>query len=233
MVDSPPTKTPSTPHVFTLVVLAIVAFGIYAGSRQQVIHRVHRILLTRLVEERPFVDDRQSRGEVAGRVIYILGGSHDSLLRKFTVASSLYRSGVACKILIMTDPSLTEYSPVLDRNLTNDEWAVMTLASVGVAKKDIDLVSIPSGYFGTLTEARGILSVAAMRKYRDLILVTSSYHTKRTLSAFSRSNIGHPIDLFIYGADEETGLGILLIESVKLIVYENLLLPAAGAAPMY
>jgi hypothetical protein len=142
------------------------------------------------------------------------------------VASTLYRSGVARKILIMAEPGLTEYSPDLDRNLTNDEWAVMKLASFGVEKKDIELVSIPSGYFGTLTEARGISSVTATRRYQDLILVTSTYHTKRALFAFSRSSIGHPIDLFIYGADEETSLGILLIESVKLIVYENLLLSA-------
>ena len=157
-----------------------------------------------------------------------MGGTPESLLRKFAVASSLYRSGVACKILIMTEPGITEYSPDLDRNLTNDEWAVMKLASVGVKKKDIEMVSIPSGYFGTLSEARGITSVAAARGYQGLILVTSSYHTKRALFAFSRSSVGHPIDLFIYGADEETSLGILLIESVKLIVYENLLLPATG-----
>jgi hypothetical protein len=39
---------------------------------------------------------------------------------------------VAYKILIMTEPGITEYSPDLDRNLTNDEWVVMKLISIGV-----------------------------------------------------------------------------------------------------
>jgi hypothetical protein len=60
------------------------------------------------------------------------------------------------------------------------------MVSIGVKKKDIELVSIPSGYFGTLSEGRGITSVAAARGYQGLILVTSSRHTKRVLFAFSR-----------------------------------------------
>lgn len=53
--------------------------------------------------------------------IYILGGSQRSLEYKFETAADLYNSGVRKKVLILHHPGITEYSPSLRRNLTNDD----------------------------------------------------------------------------------------------------------------
>jgi hypothetical protein len=72
-------------------------------------------------------------------MLYVLGAAQGRLGHHLELASHLYLRGLARTIYILDRPGITEYSPALNRNLTNNEWAVAKLEKLGVLKKDIGL----------------------------------------------------------------------------------------------
>src|SRR5205807_127776 len=134
------------------------------------------------VEPEPLSSFRSLNG--SNTVIYVLSGAQQSLEDRFKTAADLYHQGMASKILILSRTGITAYSPMIDRNLTNDEWTVEKLVSLGVPKEDIELVKIENGFFGTFTEAEGISNLVLNRGYKSLILVSSRYHTRRVWESF-------------------------------------------------
>lgn len=169
----------------------------------------------------PNLNDPRQRPE---NVIYVLGGAEDSLIYRFKTAAGLYRQGMAGRILVLSRPGMTEYDPSLKRNLTNDEWSFKRLASLGVRKEDIEAVPLGKGFFGTLSEARGISQFAINRGYNTLILVSSPYHTMRVWMSFSKSLNDNKVKMFIYPSNDYTDLPYLLLEYFKLIIYKNFIL---------
>ena len=115
-------------------------------------------------------------------LIYVLGGNQDSLVNRFRKAASLYHKGFSKKILILSRPGITEFSPELGRNLTNNEWAIKELEKLNVRKEDVEPVSVQNNGFGTLSEARNLSDVVRKRGCNRLILVTSDYHTRRVFT---------------------------------------------------
>lgn len=182
------------------------------------------LLMNRLVIVKPFDDAIYKSTSKSDSVIYVLGGSQDSLENKFKTASDLYHQGMAGKILILSRHGITHYAPLIKRNLTNDEWAVRRLVSHGVKDVDIELISIKEGFWGTFNEAKHISDIAIKRGYKKLILVTSSYHTMRVWKSFSMFLQKHDIKLYIYMSDDPVGLRHLLPEYFKLLIYDNILL---------
>jgi uncharacterized SAM-binding protein YcdF (DUF218 family) len=158
-------------------------------------------------------------------IIYVLGGSQKSLESRFKTASALYRDGAAGKVLTDSRRGITEYSPRLGRNLTNDEWAVDRLMDLGVQKSDIEFVSIPGNFWGTYHEARAISELTLKRGYRYLFLVSSRYHTRRVWDSFSKMLQGRNVSIYVYPSEDPSTLKELVIEYVKLLTYDNLLLP--------
>ncbi len=134
-------------------------------------------LLGRLVVVYPLKNDGCQGKTKPNTVLYVLGGTQTSLIYKFKIVADLYHRGLCKKILLLSGPGMTEYDPLLGRNLTNNEWAVKQLAGRGIKKEDIELLSLEKGFFGTLTEAKGISDIAAKRRYERVILVTSPHHT--------------------------------------------------------
>ena len=159
-------------------------------------------------------------------LIYVLGGNQDSLAHRFRKAASLYHKGFSKKILILSRPGITEFSPELGRNLTNNEWAIMELEKLNVRKEDVEPVSVKKGIFGTLSEAKDLSDIVRKKGCNRLILVTSDYHTRRVFTTFSKYASNNSFEIFIYGSNDTTGLGDLLSEYFKLLMYNNFVIPA-------
>lgn len=156
--------------------------------------------------------------------IYVLGGSEGSLRERFKIAARLYRENLAVKVMTLSRPGITAYDPVLERNLTNDEWSRQELIRLGVKSSAIELIHAGEGFFGTLAEAKEVARLMPERSYRQLILVTSKHHTRRAWLAFARNLAGQGIEIYAYMAHDGEDLATLAEEYVKLIVYRSFLL---------
>lgn len=158
-----------------------------------------------------------------GQVVYALGGTPESLQAKFIVAARLIREGRATRVLVLSQQGPMEFSPVLGRNLTANEWALARLGALGVAAGAVDLVEVEQGFFGTWSEAKTLIPYARQRGYARLILVTSAYHSRRTWESFSVASGDAAADLYLYLSDEPSYLRHTLPELIKLHLYRILL----------
>ena len=182
------------------------------------------LLMNRLVKAAPLPDNFYDSYPQSKNAIYVLGGNQNSLKHRFKTAVSLYHQGAVKKIFILSRHGITEYDPLLKRNLTNNEWAINKLIELGVKKEDIEAVQIEEGFFGTLSEAKGIPQIIKERGYSNLILVSSSYHTMRVWVSFSKFAEDKKLNVFVYGVEGHTNLIGLLFEYFKLIIYKEFLL---------
>lgn len=158
-------------------------------------------------------------------VIYVLGGTRDSLVLKFRTAIGLCGSETANKIMLLSTPGITEFDEVLGRNLTNDEWALKELYGLDKADREIELIRVQEYFFGTLSEAVAVKAAVSSIGIRCLTLVCSAYHSRRVQVTFSNIFQGTETNIRIKTVDEEIGLIELLTEFVKLIAYESIVLP--------
>jgi hypothetical protein len=156
-------------------------------------------------------------------MLYVLGAAQGRLGHHLELASLLYLRGLARTIYILDRPGITEYSPALNRNLTNNEWAVAKLEKLGVFKKDIRFASVHAGLGGTYREAEAVVQLALRDGHRKLILVTSPYHTRRTHLAFSHFAGKRGLGIYVYGSNDNTGLRGLMLEYAKYLSYRVLL----------
>ena len=193
--------------------------------------RVRTLLLNKLNMPYRFHPAPESLNEDQRKTaIYVLGGDPNSLKVKYTTTARLYHAGIGKKVMVLHRPGITEYDEVLNRNLTNDEWSLKQLESLGLANQDIECISIPKLYFGTFSEAKGIADIITKRGIKRLYLVCSSYHVKRVWITFSAFLKDTGVVIKIYSADEKVGLGVLLDEYAKLVFYDNLLVPLVVTA---
>jgi uncharacterized SAM-binding protein YcdF (DUF218 family) len=187
--------------------------------------RIEIYLMKGLVSEHHLPLDTNGRLPDASPVAYVLGGTQESLRYKWRTVGRLYAEGTVGKILILHRPGITEYSPVLGRNLTNDEWATGKLREEGVPVEAVEFVPVPRGTFDTFAEARGISALARSRRVKRLVLVTSRHHTERVRLSFSYFNGSNAFEPYIYGSEERAGIIELLRENLTLRIYRYFLLP--------
>ena len=143
------------------------------------------LLNKRLVRVDSLPESLHSQSSTRNNVIYVLGGNQDNLRKKFIIAAELYHKGVAKKILSLSRPGITEYSSIVERNLTNDEWAIERLIKLGIEREDIEFLSIEEDFLGTFAEAKDVSAVFVRRVAGHLIVISSPYHTMRTWLCFS------------------------------------------------
>jgi len=214
--------------ILLILLIMIVSFGAIAhwtnsgekepkGSKT----RIDAAIMKQLVDADPV------HKIPSGSVLYILGGSEDSLLLKFKVASILYRQGKCKRILVLHRKGRTEFNRSLGRNLTNDEWASIELEKLGIPRQMVEMVKIEEGFFGTFAEARGISSLAKKRRYKCIVLVTAAPHTHRARISFENFLKDSHISIYAVASDEEGLFTEHLLEYVKLKVYELLLLKSS------
>lgn len=184
------------------------------------------ILEKKLVFEKPVSTSQPSDPSENKAILYVLGGDQDSLRLRYLKASELYHRGLSKKILVLSRPGITEYDPGLERNLTNDEWSIRELRRLNVKKEDIEPVSVKPGILGTLREAKRVKEIVREIGGNKLILVTSLYHTRRVFLAFSMVQNEISCEIHVYGAKDDAEILQIFFESVKLLLYENIILPA-------
>jgi len=181
-------------------------------------------LLYRLTHVRHLPEAVSSHADV----VYVLGGTADSLKAKFRIAAKLVRDRRATRVLVLSETELMAYSPALGRNPTVNEWAVAEFGALGVAAGAIEFVALEEGFFGTWSEANGLSQFLRERRLRRLILVTSPLHSRRAWESFSRTVEQPDKNLFLYLSDEPTGRRHALTEYAKLILYRALLFRSRG-----
>lgn len=197
---------------FAVIALAIVCGLVYRKDASET-------LLSRLTHVWHLPESASTHKDV----VYVLGGTTDSLKAKFQTASRLVREGRAARVLVLNQQGLMEYSPALGRNMTANEWVVENFGALGVTADAIGFVVIEEGFFGTWSEAKSLSRIVRERGYRRLILVTSPFHSRRSWESFSRRIEQPETSLFLYLSDEPAYLRRLLPEYVKLLVYRALL----------
>jgi hypothetical protein len=158
-------------------------------------------------------------------VVYILGGRQESLRYKCKTVGRLVAEGAARNVLVLHRPGITEYSPALGRNFTNDEWATVKLKEEGVAVENVEFIPVPPASFDTFAEARVISSLARSRRAKRLVLVSSTHHTKRVWLSFSHFNVDNAFEFYTYGSEERAGILELLMENMKLGMYRYFVFP--------
>jgi uncharacterized SAM-binding protein YcdF (DUF218 family) len=155
--------------------------------------------------------------------IYLLGGNQKSLKFKFKKAAYLYQNSTCGKIMILSRPGKTEYNNKLGRNLTNDEWSILQLQRCGIPQQNIEPITMKEGFFGTLSEAKCIAKLIKERRYNTLILITSPHHTHRVKISFEKFLENHDVTSYVQASDRKTSLKGLIIEFIKLKVYQYML----------
>ena len=137
------------------------------------------ILLAPLVAKRLIVEKSLESADV----ILVLGGSA-VYIERTEKAAELYRQGIAPKIVLTDDGEKTGWSRAERRNIPYVELAQRNLIALGVPAENIEIIK-PIGS-GTIYEAQEFKEKAAREKWQTVLLVTSAYHTRRTLWTFSR-----------------------------------------------
>jgi len=222
LVNELPIKNKSHIIIVRLILVAACVFLILSSLALWLVTETSGALranLENLIREELIREDRKICTDAVDS-IYLLGGSPRSLELKFKTAAALYHDGVCKRILILSRPGKTEYSKLLGRNLTNDEWAILKLEKLGIPKIHVEAIPIENGFFGTLTEAKGISKLILERGYKSIILISSPYHTHRVKISFEKFLNNHDVAFYVQGSGERGSLKPLIREFIKLIIYK-------------
>lgn len=156
--------------------------------------------------------------------IYVLGGNQRSLEQKYKTAAELFHQGISNKVWILSRPGITEFNRSVGRNLTNDEWSIQKLEEFGVPEENVEAIKIKEGFFGTFSEAQGISSQLKSRKYKSIVLISSSYHTYRVKISFENFLQEQTAAVYTQASGEKILLRHATAEFIKLKVYQYFLI---------
>lgn len=129
-------------------------------------------LAKNLVVEKPL--------EKADAILILSGGSTFS--ERTHKAAELYKKGVSSKIFLTNDGEQGGWNQKEQRNPYFYERARWELIAQGVPENVIEV--LPEVVESTQSEAVLLEKTVGERKLKTILLVTSAYHTRRTLSTF-------------------------------------------------
>lgn len=115
--------------------------------------------------------------------ILVLGGSA-TYVERTQKAADLYKNGVARRVLLTNDGERGGWSSSERRNTPYVELARNNLIKEGVRAEDIEILEPEVS--GTIYEAEILARRAEESAWRELLLVTSAYHTRRARWTFER-----------------------------------------------
>jgi uncharacterized SAM-binding protein YcdF (DUF218 family) len=194
----------------------LFAIGLFCVVGVFVITSIYRLLDNYLVVTKPL--------ERAGAIVLMAG----SKTQRLPVVVDLYQRGFADTVLLTNDGVLSAWSPEHSRNLYQVEWTQLELIKNGVPEEAI--VQLNYTHSGTYYDAQNTKSYVQENKIRGLVIVTSDYHTRRTLWTFKKVFDGFPIKLGIYSTSTDCStescegrvqrLHTLVYEYLKLIYYK-------------
>lgn len=205
----------SVASIFLSMVLVISLFGIH---KKGLLEPIGKSLRSSLQKELTSVDREIPRCDLD--MIYVLGGGPRSLMHRFRKAANIYHRTGCRRILILSRPGKTVFSPSLGRNLTNNEWAVLRLQELGIPEDKMELVIVKGRLFGTLREAETVSQLIKNRGYENVVLVSSSYHTRRVRVSFEKYLRDTRVNIFVQGSNGEVAFTELMADFIKLIIYK-------------
>lgn len=147
--------------------------------------------------------------------IILLAGNYKE---RAPAVAMLFRDGYANKIVLTNDGVFSSWSSKYMKNLYQIEWAEEELVKLGVPRDSI--VKLPFYGSATYYDAVAVKRYLFKSGYKILILVTSDYHTRRTLWIFKHALKSYTTDIMTYPA-KSFGIGVKekTIEYVKLYYY--------------
>ena len=161
--------------------------------------------------------------------IVVLSGSA-TLRERVEHAARLYDEKRAPKILLTTDNRQGGWSRSEQRNLYFHEIAIRQLSRLGVPTESVEVVTPPVD--STWDEATVLRDYAKAHNLRSILIVTSSYHSRRALFTFRNffadtgTQVGiDPVETGIQTPRPATwwlhqrGWELVLVEYLKLIYY--------------
>lgn len=147
--------------------------------------------------------------------IVLLAGSYEE---RTPVAASLYKAGYAGCILLTDDGVRRGWSSEHQRNLYAIERSEIALAKSGVPLQAI--VRLPFSRSGTVYDALAVREYVIKHNIRSLLLVTSDYHTRRTLWTFQKVLRDLPVNIIVTPtASYASFIPDIMLEYIKLVFY--------------
>lgn len=130
--------------------------------------------------------------------ILVLGGS-SVYIERTRKAALLYKQGVAPKIFLTDDGGKSGWSAAQERNPPFVELARAELITQGVPSEVIEILQPQVS--GTFSEAELLREKAKQNNLKSLLIVTSAYHTRRSLWIFEKIFAGQnlPTEIGITG----------------------------------
>ena len=117
-------------------------------------------------------------------VILVLGGSA-AYIERTQKAAQLFKDNIAPKIFLTNDGTKAGWSKTEQRNPPYVELAEQSLISQGISKENVEI--LPTITESTQDEANLLAKTAKERNLKSILLVTSAYHTRRTLWTFEKT----------------------------------------------
>ena len=192
-----------------LLLTTITGLLIFTGTTIS----IFRLLETFLVIE---------KSVIRADALVVMAGSQ---CQRLPATVRLYKQGIAPKILLTNDGTRGPWSQTHRRNLLQVEWAREYLVQEGVPSGAIEILNYTSS--GSVFDAINTRDrVVIDSTIRSLLVVTSDYHTRRTLWIFQRVFEGKPIQISIYPVIDKNSKGygqrffILAYEFTKLTYYK-------------
>lgn len=124
-----------------------------------------------------------------------------STSERLPAAAFLFKKGVSQKILLTNDGVLGGWSEEKNRNLYHVEWAESALIKVQVPEKAIVKLSYTAS--GSIYDALNSRTAILDKGMKSIIIVTSDYHTRRSLWTFERVFRDHPVSIGVFPAKSE------------------------------
>jgi uncharacterized SAM-binding protein YcdF (DUF218 family) len=179
---------------------------------------IKEFILKELVHSHPLPP-----GQVADAA-YVLGGTQESLESKYLTVAQLYKNGGFDRVWLLSRPGITEHNREIGRNISNDEWSILELETLGVPADKIEIIKINEGFFGTWREAKHIAKLVRLRKIKTLVLISQPYHSQRVYTSFKKFLPEEEFNFYIQSSNENQRFIEMAIEFFKLKVYTHLLL---------
>ncbi|MBA2379819.1 MAG: YdcF family protein [Blastocatellia bacterium] len=158
------------------------------------------ILVAMPIVERLLVVEREVENPEA---IVIMSGSSEFVMRaKKAAAVSQAMPGI--KILLTNDGERGGWDAVEQKNHYYVERTRRELVANGVPAEQIEIVGSVAG--GTRREAEVVVNAVSERGYGSILVITSDYHTRRTLWTFERiaEENGITVQIGVVGAGDDT-----------------------------
>lgn len=154
------------------------------------------LLLAAWIFTAPFLAERLVIEKPLERadVILVLAGS-SAYLERTNRAAEIYKQGIAPVTILTDDGENGGWSRTEQRNPPFVELARKNLINQGVPIENIEVIK-PNGS-GTIYEAQIFRETARQMNWKSVLLVTSPYHTRRTLWTFERELKNEAVEIGI------------------------------------